>query len=413
MNENGIVIIGAGEAGVRAAIELRTEGWTGKTTIIGEEIQLPYERPPLSKQHLLSSEPPSPVLITDILQLKEQNISLRSGVSAISIDRENHMVELSDGSRIGYQRLLLATGAYPRKLTIAGNANEHILYLRTFKDALLIRQKLYAEQRIAVIGGGFIGLEVAASAKTKGCTVSVIEIAQRILMRGVPEEIAQVIEERHREAGVLFQLGDAIDSVNRIHDEFEISFANGTSIRCDLVIAGVGAIPDTALASACGLEIENGVKVSETLVTSDPDIFAAGDCCSFPHPLYDGRRIRLEAWRNAQDQGRFVAGSMLGKQVPYTAVPWFWSDQYDLSLQVTGLPDNGDTTVLRDLGEIGKIFFHVKESGRLVSASGVGPGASLAKEIRLAEMLIERQATPDLKSLSDPSVKLKALLRNA
>jgi 3-phenylpropionate/trans-cinnamate dioxygenase ferredoxin reductase subunit len=412
MNDFGMVIIGTGEAGARAAVELRTQGWAGSITMIGEEKQLPYERPPLSKQHLLTDDEPSPVVILDQDSLEKQDIRFISGVSALQIDRVKHRVILSDGNQIGYKRLLLAIGASPRKLNMKGNALDRILYLRTFKDALMIRERLHPGQRIAVIGGGFIGLEVAASAITRGCSVNLIEVGSRILMRGVPEEIARIAEERHRKAGVHFKLGIFMDSIHYVNDEYEISLADGTTIRCDMVIAGIGAVPETALAADCGLEIDNGVKVSEMLVSSDPDIFAAGDCCSFPHPLYAGRRIRLESWRNAQDQGTRVAGNMLGKQqVPYTAVPWFWSDQYEQTLQVTGLPDSGKTTVIRDLGDEGKLFFHLSDTGQLVSASGIGLNSCIAKEIHLAEMLIERQAVPKTTDLSDPAMKLKALLR--
>jgi 3-phenylpropionate/trans-cinnamate dioxygenase ferredoxin reductase subunit len=411
MNDYGMVIVGAGEAGARAAMELRSQGWTKSITIIGEERWQPYERPPLSKQQLLMEDEPSPIVILDNAMLSQHNIRLISSSTAVKINRQNHMVSLSDGSQIGYERLLLATGAYPRKLSVQGSALPNVMYLRTFVDALLIRERLLPGNRVAVIGGGFIGLEVAASSITKGCYVTLIEVGPRILMRGVPEEIACIVEERHRRAGVDFKLGVFIDSINRVGDAYAITLADGTVIPCDMIVAGIGAIPATSLADDCGLEIDNGICVNEMLVTSDPDIFAAGDCCSFPHPLYDGRRIRLEAWRNAQDQGLHVAGSMLGAAVAYSAVPWFWSDQYELTLQVAGLPDSGNTTVHRDLGDAGKLYFHLNDVGRLVSVSGIGLSTGISKEIRLAEMLIERQAKPAPEVLSDPVKRLKELLR--
>jgi 3-phenylpropionate/trans-cinnamate dioxygenase ferredoxin reductase subunit len=415
MNDYGMVIVGAGEAGARAAAELRTQGWTGMITLIGGEKWLPYERPPLSKQQLLADEQPSPVVILKDEMLRQYDIQFISGSSVVRIDRQAHTVELSDGSQIRYERLLLATGATPRKLNVKGNALDNVLYLRTFADALALRKQLQSGKRVAVIGGGFIGLEVAASAIAKGCRVTLIEVGPRILMRGVPEGIAEMVEVRHRAAGVDFKLGvfiDSIDRTDRADDEYAISLADGTSIRCDAIVCGIGAIPETSLAADCGLEIENGVRVNEFLVTSDPDIYAAGDCCSFPHPLYAGKRVRLEAWRNAQDQGTHVAGNMLGASVPYAAVPWFWSDQYEQTLQVAGLADSDQTMVLRDLGAAGKLFFHLAEDGRLVSVSGMGPSeGGIAKEIRLAEMLIERQAKPALELLSDPTRRLKELLR--
>jgi 3-phenylpropionate/trans-cinnamate dioxygenase ferredoxin reductase subunit len=411
MKDYGMVIVGAGEAGARAAVELRTRGWNGTITIIGEEKHLPYERPPLSKEQMFGDGEPLPVTILNDQRLRDYDIRLLSGDAAIRIDRASHTVELSSGGLIRYERLLLATGASPRKLTVQGTASGNLLYLRKFADALALREKFAPGTRAAVIGGGFIGLEVAAGAVMKGCEVTLIEVAPRILMRGVPEEIARMVEARHRAAGVSFQVGVMIDSIDKMNGEYTISLADGTKIRCDVIIAGVGAVPETVLAADCGLELENGVKVNEMLVSSDPNIFAAGDCCSFPHPLYGGRRIRLEAWRNAQDQGTHVAGNMLGASIPYAAVPWFWSDQYDLTLQVAGLSDSNNTTVLRDLGDSGKLFFHLAEDGRLVSVSGMGPNAGIAKEIRLAEMLIEREAHPDPAALADSGRRLKELLR--
>jgi len=407
----GMVIVGAGEAGVRAAVELRTLGWTGTITMIGEEGRLPYERPPLSKQQLGQAEP-SPVTIVDETRLRELDIRLLAGDKAARIDRQAHEVELASGLRVPYERLLLATGAKPRRLSVEGNAKDEMLYLRTFADALRIRERLRPGKRVAVIGGGFIGLEVTASAVTLGCEVTLVEVAPRILMRGVPAEIAAMVQERHAAAGVRFKVGVMIDRVDREGEELVLKLADGTSVRCDAIVTGIGAIPETALAEECGLAIENGVKVDENLATSDPYIYAAGDCCSFPHPFYGGRRIRLEAWRNAQDQGSHAAGNMLGAAAPYAALPWFWSDQYDRTLQVAGLSDGADTTAERDLGEAGKLFFHLAGDGKVVAVSGMGPTGAFAKEFRLAEMLIEKQAKPELAALSDPGTKLKELLRS-
>lgn len=410
MSEYGMVIVGAGEAGARAAIELRTQGWNGSITLIGEEKRAPYERPPLSKDCLLAEGEPSPSTILDQEKLAQYNIEFLSGSTVVEIDRDNHIVVLNNGRQIGYERLLLTTGARPRKLSLEGSDVSNILYLRTFADALALRSKLHTGKHVVIIGGGFIGLEVAASAIQRGCLVTLVEVAPRILMRGVPEEIARMVEARHREAGVTFKLGVGISSIETTNDGQVIALADGTSIQCNMIVAGIGAIPETSLAAQCGLEIENGVRVNELLQTSDPHIFAAGDCCSFPHSLYDGKRIRLEAWRNAQDQGMHAARNMLGTAETYAAVPWFWSDQYDVTLQVTGLPDQGERTVIRDLGENGKLFFHFSLDGKLVAASGIGT-AAIAKDIRIAEMLIEKKGTLDLGAFERPEVKLKSLLK--
>lgn len=410
MSDIGMVIVGAGEAGARAAVELREQGWSGSITLIGEENKAPYERPRLSKDVLLTEEEPAPVFILNEEKLAQYQIKFLSGATVTEIDRNGRSVVLADGHRIGYERLLLATGARPRQLSLEGSDVSGIRYLRTFADALALRSKLRQGQHVAIIGGGFIGLEVAASARKRGCSVTLVEAAPRILMRGVPEDIARIVETRHREDGVIFKIGVGISSIHVEEDGQVIAFADGSFVHCDTIIAGIGALPETSLAAQCGLEIENGVRVDEMLATSDPHIFAAGDCCSFPHPLYGGKRIRLEAWRNAQDQGTHAARNMLGAAEPYAAVPWFWSDQYDLTLQVTGLSDQGEKTVIRDLGEAGKLFFHFTAEGRLVSASGIGTTA-IAKDIRIAEMLIEKQGTLDAEVFERPEVKLKSLLK--
>ncbi|WP_372663649.1 NAD(P)/FAD-dependent oxidoreductase [Cohnella sp.] len=409
MTERGMVIVGAGESGAKAAIELRNKGWSGLITIIGEEKLAPYERPPLSKQLLTMKEEPKPVFINQ--EIAEQyNIRLLTGKKAGRIDRNTHTIKLDDGSSVSYERLLLATGARPRIMSLNDSDLSKMLYLRTFADTLALRKGLLLGTKVAVIGGGFIGLEVAASAVDRGCSVTVVEAAPRILMRGVPEGIARLVEARHLAAGVAMKVGMGIDRIHMEGDQHVILFADGTKLLCDSIVVGIGAIPETALASESGLDIENGIKADERLSTSDSDIFAAGDCCSFPHSLYDGRRIRLEAWRNAQEQGMHAAGSMLGGTDSYSVIPWFWSDQYEQTLQVVGLPDAGEVTVSRDLGEAGQLFFHLNKEGRMIAASGFGPSAGIAKEIRIAEMLIERGATPVLEQLAQPNVRLKTFL---
>jgi 3-phenylpropionate/trans-cinnamate dioxygenase ferredoxin reductase component len=408
----GMVIIGAGEAGARAAAALREQGYAGPVTLIGEERHLPYERPPLSKAAMTSGEAPSAATILTEAQLAAQDIRHISGVMVTEIDRAGHALLLDDGRRLPYAKLLLATGARPRKLTTPGAEAGRVLYLRTFDDALALREQLTAGTRLTVIGGGFIGLEIAASALERGCTVTVIEMAPRILGRAVPAEVAGLVAEAHAAAGIRLITGIGIAGIEREDERGDgasaVVLADGTRILGDAIIAGIGAVPETALAERAGLAIENGVRVDGRLATDDPDIFAAGDCCAFPHPVFDGRRLRLEAWRNAQDQGNHVARAMLGATAAYDAIPWFWSDQHGLTLQIAGLPDEGDTTVTRDLDGTALLFY--LKAGRLVGASAFGPIARVAREIRLAEMLIQARAHPAAAALADPSVKLKSLL---
>jgi len=266
-----------------------------------------------------------------------------------------------------------------------------------------------AGSHIAILGGGFIGLELAASARRRGARVTVIEALPRILTRGVPEEIARIIDARHRAEGVVLLCGKGVTALREDASGIEIALSDGDAVTADLLIIGIGAVPVTDLAQSAGLAIENGIAVDEQLQTSDPAIYAAGDCCSFPLAIYGGRRVRLECWRSAQEQGALAARNMLGAGENVSAVPWFWSDQYDLTLQIAGLPDEGREIVRRDLSDNAFILFHLA-NGRLIAASGIAQGNAVAKDIRLAEMLIAKRATPDPAALAQPQVKLKSLL---
>ncbi|RUU60318.1 ferredoxin reductase [Mesorhizobium sp. M2C.T.Ca.TU.002.02.1.1] len=404
----GMVIIGAGECGGRAALALRDLGYEGPVTLVGDEPHLPYERPPLSKDAMTGEAPVIKAIASDEL-FAERSIRHIHSVRAVAIDRTAHTAQLSDGSSLSYDKLLVATGSVPRKLPMPG-LGPRCVYLRTFNDALAIRAHLSAGNRVAVIGGGFIGLELAAAARKLGATVTVIEAQPRILTRGVPAEIAEIIHKAHEAEGVAIRTGQGIAAIADDGKEVAITLADGQTVVADLVVIGIGAVPVTALAAEAGLAIDNGIAVDEHLRTADPDIFAAGDCCSFPLAVYGGRRVRLEAWRNAQEQGALAAKNMLGAGEAHAAVPWFWSDQYGLTLQIAGLPDEGKSIVRRDLDDSAFILFHLAEDGRLVAASGIGPGNAVARDIRLAEMLIVKRASPAPDALGSQAVKLKSLL---
>ncbi|UDL86927.1 FAD-dependent oxidoreductase [Mesorhizobium sp. PAMC28654] len=404
----GMVIIGAGECGGRAALALRDLGYDGPVTLVGDEPHLPYERPPLSKDAMIGDAPAIKAIASDEV-LAQRSIRHIHSVQAVAIDRAAHALRLSDGSVLAYDKLLLATGSTPRKLPIPG-LGSRCVYLRTFADALAIRAHLKSGNRIAIVGGGFIGLELAAAARKLGADVTVIEAQPRILMRGVPAEIAEIIHQAHVTEGVDILCGDGIAAIADDGAEVRISLTGGRDVVADLAIIGIGAVPVTALAAEAGLAIENGIAVDAELRTGDPDIFAAGDCCSFPLAVYGGRRVRLEAWRNAQEQGALAARNMLGAGEAHAAVPWFWSDQYGLTLQIAGLSDEGSSVVRRDLGDGAFILFHLAEDGRLVAASGIGPGNAVARDIRLAEMLIGKRAKPAPDALGSQEVKLKSLL---
>jgi 3-phenylpropionate/trans-cinnamate dioxygenase ferredoxin reductase component len=405
---SSFVIVGAGECGARAAFALRERGFDGSVTLVGTEPLLPYERPPLSKDAIMAKALPK--FVADAARFEEQQIRLLLGVSALSIDRTAKSVDLSDGSTLAYDRLLLATGSRPRELPIAPCSDARIRVLRSHGDAMAIRGHLAEGAHIVVVGGGFIGLELAASARKLGVCVTLLEGLPRILTRGVPPEIAEIISNRHRSEGVELVCNARIGAIEEMPDEVRVVLEGGRVIAADLLVVGIGAVPNATLAEAAGLAIDNGIAVDACLQTSDPVIFAAGDCCSYPLGLYDGRRVRLESWRNAQEQGTLAAGNMMGSKVPVTAVPWFWSDQYDLTLQIAGLADGAVMHVRRGMGDGALILFHLDAEGRLIAASGIGFGNAVARDIRLAEMLIAARAHPDPAELASPDAKLKKML---
>jgi 3-phenylpropionate/trans-cinnamate dioxygenase ferredoxin reductase component len=401
------VIIGAGECGARAAFALREKGFAGAITLIGSETHLPYERPPLSKEALVAGV--GPKLVAAAKRYAEAGIDVLCGRTVLSIDRAGKRVLLDDGTDIAYDKLLLATGARPRALP--GTAyGDRIAALRSHDDAERIRAHLAEGSHIAILGGGFIGLELAASARKRGATVTLVEGLPRILTRGVPPEIAEVVASRHAAEGVEVLCGAKVAGVEERPDEVRITLEDGRIVAAGLLVIGIGAVPNTELAEAAGLAVENGIAVDGGLRTCDPDIFAAGDCTSYPLPLYGDRRIRLESWRNAQEQGQLAAANMLGGAEAHSAVPWFWSDQYDMTLQIAGLADGAATTVRRETGEGAFILFHLDAEGRLIAASGIGPGNAVARDIRLAEMLIAARVHPDPAELAAPETKLKKLL---
>ncbi len=410
-SDAGIIIVGAGECGARAALSLRESGYRQAITLIGDEVHLPYERPPLSKQVLLGEmEPRMPTVLNDLV-LAEQAIRHIGSTSADTIDTSGKQLLLSDGRALPYDKLLLATGAAPRRLPNAP-VSSRIVYLRTIDDALALRSFVRADMHVAVLGGGFIGLEVAASARGRGARVTVIESQERILKRGVPEPIAETFTALHQGNGVVVKCGVAVLGLEADEQRADISLSDGDAISADVLVVGIGALPRTELAARAGIAIDNGIAVNERLETSERDIYAAGDCCSFPHLLYDGRRLRLEAWRNAQDQGILAAANLMGAARNYQAVPYFWSDQFDHTLQIAGLVDEGRTVVRRDLGDGAFILFHLDDQQRLVAASGVGPSNRVAKDIKLSEMLIAGRVTPSAEALAG-NANLKSMLPRA
>jgi 3-phenylpropionate/trans-cinnamate dioxygenase ferredoxin reductase subunit len=405
MSIQTIVIIGAGMAGARACINLRANDYQGAIILLGEEKLLPYDRPPLSKASIMEEGDPAPIWLMDETIASELKVDVRLDAHAASINRATKTVALSNGEAVAYDKLLIATGAKPRRLPIPGG--EHALLLRNHEDTMELRKRFVAGKNIVVIGGGFIGLELASSAAKKGCNVTLVEAQLRILMRGVPEPIAKIIHDRHVKAGVTMLVATGLShlTADAVH------LADGRVLPADTIIAGIGAAPETKLAADAGLAIENGIACDQHMRSSDPDIFAAGDCASFIHSKLNNRRIRLEAWRSAQEQAATAAENMLGGSKNHTAVPWFWSDQYELGLQIAGMADMGPVTVARKVNDETLVLFHLADDGTLMGASGIGPGNAISRDIKFAEMMIAKGSKPPQDVLADPAQQLKALVR--
>lgn len=406
---DAMVIVGAGQCGARAAQALREHGWDGAITLLGDEGLAPYERPPLSKSVLLGHKTTAQCTIYDGAFYRDQCIDLRIEAPVSAVDRAGRRVVLANGDVLAYHRLLIATGARPRRLDSPGATLRGVHVLRGVRDAQAIADELMPGRRIAVIGAGFIGLEIAATAVARGCEVFVLEAAPRALMRAVPEAAAGLAVELHRQKGVDVRFAVRVGRMVGTTRVSGVQLVDGTTLPCDAVIVGIGVTPSTELAQAAGLDIENGIAVDATLCTNDPRIFAAGDVCSFPHPLF-GRRVRLECWKNAEDQARVAARNMLGHGEACSSVPWFWSDQYDMTIQIAGMPALGTTAVVRETGPASRVFFALDSDGVLVGATGVGHVGEIARDVRFAQELVARRACVEPRLLADRGTKLRSLL---
>jgi 3-phenylpropionate/trans-cinnamate dioxygenase ferredoxin reductase component len=397
-----IVIIGAGQAGAQAIATLRAEGFQGTLTLIGDEAYPPYQRPPLSKAYLAGDFARERLFLKPEAFYAEAACDLRLSLAAEAIDRPGKTVCLPDGTSLSYDRLLLTTGARVRKLPVSGAALPGVYYLRGIADVDGLRQHLRPGRRLAVVGGGYIGLEVAAVAVTHGLKVTVIEAADRVMVRAASPQISAFHEEVHRAKGVEFVLGamaEAFEGSARV----EAVATNLGRVEADFVLAGIGIVPNCELAEAAGLVCDNGILVDEYGATSDPDIFAAGDCTS--HPGFAGGRVRLESVQNAIDQAKHAALAMVGKPLAYREVPWFWSDQYDLKLQIAGLAHPGDTTVLRGNPDSHKFsVFHLRD-GVVAAVEAV----NAAQDYIVGRKLIAARAVVTPGRLADLSVPVKSL----
>ena len=335
------LIVGASLAGAKAAETLRSEGFDGRVILLGSETERPYERPPLSKGYLLGKEEKSVIYVHEEGWYAEHEVDLRRGVTVASLDPAGRTVTTADGESIGYDRLLLATGASPRRLNISGAERDGVLCLRTVGDSERLAVAFRGGGRVVTVGAGWIGLETTAAAREAGCEVTVVEPEPTALYRALGPELGEVFADLHREHGVQFRFGESASEIRGPAGQVgEVVTSSGVALPADVVVMAVGAVPNTGLAADAGLEIDNGVVADAALRTSDPSIYAAGDLANSYHPLL-GRRVRVEHWANALNSGPAAARSMLGQDVVYDPVPYFFSDQYDLGMETAGLPEPG------------------------------------------------------------------------
>lgn len=411
IEEAGIVILGAGQAGGEVASELRKLGYAGLITLVGDEPHVPYRRPPLSKAYFAGTVSAEELYVVPPASLDKAQIRFIGGVSATHIDREQKCVNLADGRQLGYQKLVIATGGRARPLTLDGGDRPNVFLLRTINDIEQIRARATPGARMVIIGGGFIGLETAAVAVKLGLEVTVLEGLPRVLARVTVPEVSAFFERVHREAGVDLRTGAQVAALEGDPLVTHVHLTDGSRIEADLVVAGIGLIANTELAETAGLVVDNGVLVDEYAQTSDPDIVAAGDCTNHPSE-YLGRRVRLESVPNAMEQGKVAANTLLGNRVPYRSVPWFWSDQYDLKLQMVGMSAGFDQFVVRgnleDPATRAFSVFYFK-NGRLLSVDAV----NRPQEFMLSKKLVAEGARLDLAALADESIPFKLIAATA
>ncbi len=406
MSTDPNIVVGGGQAGARAAQSMRQAGFVGPIIVVGDEIHLPYERPPLSKEFFLRGPDAGfkPVFTHDFY--REQNVELRRGVRVEAIDRHAQRIVLEDGSNLPFNRLLLATGSRLRRLQLEGANKPNVFYLRTIDDSVALASMLSPGSRLMIVGGGFIGLELAVAARHRGCNVVVIEAGPHIMGRVAPPVVASFISDYHAARGVTVKTGVYPTTMMGDAHVNAVTLSDGETLAVDIVVVGIGVIPRTELAEQAGLAIDNGISVDDFCVTSDPTILAAGDVANQFNPIVRCH-LRQESFQNAQEQGIIAGTAMAGGQ-PATrpSVPWAWSDQYDLNIQVAGMRLPDDEVVIRGDVASGSFIAFSLDERRLRGAVTVNRG----REMTLINRLLLRGEPIDTAALSSESVSLREVL---
>ena len=407
------LIVGASHGGVNAAFNLRRSGWAGRVVLVDRDPELPYHRPPLSKAFLSGEASAEDNPLKAATAYEQDNIELRLGASVTSIDRERKTATLAAGETLSYDHLVLATGATPFLPPLPGIDSPKVFPLRTAADAQAIHRAFAAsaQQRVVIVGGGYIGLEAAASLRKLGGTVTVIEREDRILARVTAPELSTFFTELHEKQGVRIVTSRSVSAITEAAGELTVACADGSAFSADLVIVGVGVRFNTGLAAACGLTTSTGIHVDEYCRTDDPNVYAIGDCTRFRHPRYE-RELHLESVQNAVDQSKVVAANICGQPTTYDSLPWFWSDQYDVKLQIVGLSTGYDQLVVRaeDTAAGYQRSYWYFCAGELLAVDAVNN----ARAYMLGTKLLKAGQQPDPAKLADPEQKLhpKTILRD-
>jgi 3-phenylpropionate/trans-cinnamate dioxygenase ferredoxin reductase subunit len=398
-----VVIVGAGHAAVQAVDTLRREAHVGPIVLVGDEPYLPYNRPPLSKKYLAGELERERLWLRSSQFYQQHRVETRLGVRVTAIDRASQRLRLADGAELNYDKLLLCVGSRPRQLEVPGHELAGIHCLRSIADVDAIRADIAGARRLVVVGGGYIGLEAAACARHLGLDVTVLEMADRPMARVVAPEVSDFYVRRHEREGVRIVCNASVTAFLG-RDRVATVCCGEQEFPADLVIVGVGILPDVTLAAAAGLRCDNGVWVDEHCLTSDPNVYAAGDCTNHPSVRY-GRRVRLESVDNAVEQAKTAAANICGKPATHDHVPWFWSDQYDVKLQIAGLSEGYDQTVVRGDPGTGSFALYYMAGGELLAVDAIN---SMRDFMNGKRWLAERKR-PDPALLADTSVDLKTI----
>lgn len=399
-----VVIVGAGHAAGQVAASLRQKGFQGRIVMIGDEDWVPYQRPPLSKAFLAGELETERLFFKPEKFWPEHDVEFMPGIRVETIDRDGKTLQLDNGSTVSYDKLVLATGSRVRELPIPGNELDGVHYLRSIADVENIQPAFKAGARLVIVGGGYIGLEVAAVGRKKGLEVTVLETEERVMNRVVAPAISEFFQQMHTQEGVKLETGRRVQEISGDGKVSEVICSDGFSVPADICIIGIGILPNMEIAAEAGIRCSNGIEVDEYCRTSDPDIFACGDCTLHPNPILN-RQLRLESVHNAIEQAKTVAASIVDEPAAYAQVPWFWSDQYDVKLQIVGITEGYDEFVIRGNPDERSFAAFYLKAGKLLAVDAVNS----PREFMLGKKLVTAGACFDPEELGNPARDFKEL----